>query len=619
MNWPRAARVVGGALGGLTLLYYVGVNALLASPLGPALFNARPNQVQVHYLRAWTLVPGRVEVRGFQLSMQDQHVQLMITADQVKGDLHPWTLRQLRFYATDIEGEGISLRLRPLIDEGDPTAAHLDELPPIAGFPSPVRAESAEPGQEMPKLVIELSNLKAKHLREVWIDRVRYTGDAEVTGGMLYKPLERLRLDDAHFTADTSNLIASGRAVAIAHLELKARLHELDLRSLALADFKKLSAELELEAFIDPRFLNSYLTRVKGLSSLSASGLEGQLKLSAKIDEGGLRDGAQLRYQTSRVAVRLPFVDISGAATVKGHARDGKLGLEVDIAHAALRQRDGEQLAEAALFSLGASGGADLTKLDEVDALLTLSGGRMKKLTALNEFIPAGAGVRVTSGEGELEGKLRLDASSARGRGSLELTARDVTVKNRSATITGRLQVHGDIRALDLATGALDLSGSTLALEDSTLSTDGKSWPMWVRAVADPCLLTPHAKVQWSTTLTVGASNLQPMLAIVSANVPVPAGLRLLTNSPNVRVEAKVEVKKDGVELPRLLLTSRSARVEGALSLREAKDERLEPWGNLLLQLGVLKAGLQLEGPGVSVVMLGVEKWAAERNVRAAP
>ena len=611
--------MLGGVLGGLALLYYGGVNAVLASPLGPALFNAKPDQVQVHYLRAWTLVPGRVEVRGFQLSMQDRHVQLMITADRVQGDLHPWTLRQLRFYATDIEAEGISLRLRPLIDAGDPTAAHLDELPPIAGFPTPVRDDSAEPGAQMPKLVIELANLKAKHVREVWIDRLRYTGDAEVTGGMRYKPLERLRLDDAHFTDTTSNLIASGRAVAIAHLELKTRLHEVDLPSLSLADFQKLSAELELEAFIDPRFLNTYLTRVKGLSTLSASGLEGQLKISAKIDEGVLQDGAQLRYQTPRVAVRIPFVDIGGAATVQGHARDGKLGLEVDIAHAVLRQRDGEQLAQAALFSLGASGGADLTKLHDVDALLTLTGGRMKKLSALNDFIPAGAGVRVTSGEGELEGKLRLDASSARGRGSLELTARDVTVKNRSATLIGRLQVHGDIRGLDLTTGALDLSGSSVALEDSTLNTGGKSWPMWVRAVADPCLLTPHAKVQWSTTLTVGASNLQPMLAIVSANVPVPAALRLLTNSPNVRVEAKVEVKKNGVELPRLLLTSQSVRVEGALSLREAKDERLEPWGNLLLEVGVLKAGLQLEGQGISVVMLGVEKWAAERNVRQVP
>ena len=255
----------------------------------------------------------------------------------------------------------------------------------------------------------------------------------------------------------------------------------------------------------------------------------------------------------------------------------------------------------------------------EVDARLTLAGGRVKKLTALNQFIPEGAGVRLTGGEGAVEGQLRLDAAPARGKGSLELTASDVTVKNRSATVSGRLVVHGEVRALDLRSGALDLSGSTVALEDATLTRDGKRWPVWVRAVAEPCLLTPRAKVRWAATLSVGASNLQPLLAIVSANVPVPKALSLLTNSPNVRAEAKLVVKEDGVELPRLLLTSQSVRVEGALSLREAKDERLEPWGNLLLQLGVLKAGLQLEGPRVSVVLLGVKRWAAERNVVPAP
>lgn len=615
----KILRTAAGAIGALVLLYYVGVNAVLASPLGEALFNVRPDQVQVHYQRAWTLFPGRVEVRGFQLSMQDHAVQLMITADRVKGALHPWTLRELRFYATDLEGEGVTFRLRPLIDESDPAAAHLDELPPIAGFETPVRQQTnLKPGKG-PKLLVELADLRVTHLREVWVDRVRYTGDAEVEGGMFYAPLERLRLDAARFTDAKSILVANGRAIPLERLELQVALEEIDLTALDLAAFRALSAKVELEAFVDPRFLNGYLSRVKGLSTLVATGAEGRLQLGAQLERGVVKDGAQLSYGSPRLAVRLPYVDVGGAAAVKGGSREGRLSLDVNVSKARLRQHDGQPLAEADAFSLAASSDADLTKLDEVDALLALSGGRVKQLTALNEFIPAGAGVRFTGGEGAVEGRLRLDAAPARGKGSLELIASDVTVKNRSATVSGRLVVHGEVRALDLRTGALDLSGSTVALEDATVTQDGKRWPVWVRAVAEPCLLTPQAKVRWAATLSLGASNLQPLLAVVSANVPVPKALSLFTNSPNVRAEASLVVKEDGIELPRLLLTSQSVRLEGALSLREAQDERLEPWGDLLLQLGVLKAGLQLEGPRLSVVMIGVKRWAAERKVVPAP
>ena len=202
--------------------------------------------------------------------------------------------------------------------------------------------------------------------------------------------------------------------------------------------------------------------------------------------------------------------------------------------------------------------------------------------------------------------------------GVLDLTASDVTVKNRSATINGKLLVHGLLNSLNANTGAMDLSGSTIAIEGATLQAQGRTWPkLWLRAAADPCLLSPKGDIVWSTKLAVGSSNLQPLLAIVSANAPLPGVLGMFTDSPNVKLEATMLVRADRIELPKLSLTSQNVRVEGALTLREssANDPRLEPWGAVVAHAGALSAGVQLDGPKISVVLGDLQRWTAERKL----
>lgn len=617
----KLLRVLGVTVMSVVVLYYVGVNALLASPLGVRLFNSKPELVQIHYDRAWTLVPLRVDVEGFQLSMQDRLVQISIAADRVHGNLHPWTLMDGKFIATQVTASGVAMRVRPRLTKGDPLEAHLDELPPIPGYETAVRDVSSNEVQaeDIRFLSLEFKDLTVHHLRELWIDRIRYTGDAEVTGGLLYEPFRKLRIDDGHFTDANSRLVAvQPNEVAIKQVDLRVTLPQVNLGSMDFAWLRGLVADVKLSAEADPRFLNSYLTNVAGLSTLGASGAVGPLEVDVQIDQGVVADGAVLTYRTPKVAVRLPLVEVSGAAAVKGKAGKGRLALDVEVSRASLRQRDGAQLAMADRFALLASSSADLVLLPDVDAELLLRGGFVKTLASLNQFIPTGAGVRLAEGSGMLEGNLSLDAVPARARGRLDLVANDVVVKNRAATVAGRLLAHAEIRSFNLDTGAIDLSGSTIAIENATLQAGGRRWPkLWLRAVADPCLLTPKSKVLWSANVAVGSSNLQPLLAIVSANVPLPKALGMFTDSPNVKAEVTLMVREDSVELPRFTLASQNLRAEGALTLREVGDDdkRLEPWGGVLAHAGVFSAGVQLEGPKVSLVLGDLERWAASKQI----
>lgn len=605
----------------VAVLYWGGVNALLASPWADPLLNLKPELAQLHFSKAWTLIPGQFEVRDFQLSLQDRLVQIEITADRVHGNLHPWTLLSGRFFATQVEADGVTMHIRPRLTKGDPLEKHIDELPPITGFETAMRDVSSNEVQasEIRILTLEFADLNIKHMRELWIDRMRYTGDADVTGGMLYEPFLRLRIDDGRFTDKGSKLVAvAPNEIAIQNLDARVTLAETSLSGLDFASLKGLFAEVKMSATADASFLNDYLTNVNGLSTLSVTGAPGQLELALSVDHGLLADGAKISYRSNRVAVRLPLVEVSGAAAVDGTTAEGRLALEVNISGAKLVQRDGEQLVDAGHFRLQTKSSADLSLLADVDATLALKGGHMKNLTSLNQFIPDGAGLKLFTGSGLVDAHLQLDSVPPRVYGGLEIIASDVTLKNRAATVTGKLLVHGELHSLDLASGAMDLSGSTISLEGATLKTATRSWPkLWLRAVADPCLLTPNGKLKWSAGLALGASNLEPLLAIVSANAPLPPALAIFADSANVKVEATLMVRQDSVDLPRVVLTSQNVRLEGALVLREVSkdDPRLEPWGTVIAHAGVFSAGVELDGPKVSVVMGDLQRWSQRRKL----
>lgn len=202
----------------------------------------------------------------------------------------------------------------------------------------------------------------------------------------------------------------------------------------------------------------------------------------------------------------------------------------------------------------------------------------------------------------------------------LTLEFADLKVKHLRELWIDRMRYTGDADVTGgmLYERAMDLSGSTLSLEGATLKAGKRSWPhLWLRAVADPCLLTPNGKLMWSARLALGASNLAPLLAIVSANAPLPAGLGLFADSANVKVEASLMVREDSVELPRVVLTSQNVRLEGALVLREVsqEDPRLEPWGSVLAHAGVFSAGVEFDGPRVSVVLGDLQRWSERRKL----
>ncbi len=615
----RILRVVLGLVVGVFALYYGGVNALLATPLGPALLNGKPELVQFHYRRAWTLLPLQLEIEGFDLSMQDRLVQINISADHVRGRLALWKLLDQRLDARQIEAEGVGMRIRPRMDLAD--ARDLEELPPIPGYETPVRDISPLEVQasEIRFITLALQDITIHHFRELWVDRVRYTGDAEVSGGMLFEPFRRLRLDDVHFVDAQSRVDIGPRPAAhLDTLDARVTLGEINLAGAELARLSTLEADVLLSMETDPQFLNDYLRHAPGLSTVAASGSTGHLELSAKVVHGVVQNGARFAYTADAFKVRIPLAAISGVVKITAAVEDGKIAMHLGLRRAKVNTLKGVHLFTAKRLGLQARAPADLTKVNDIDSTFTVEGGRMPQFSVLNAYIPIGSGVRFIEGSGLVNGHLDLDTES-HGNGLVDIAGDEVVIQNRSANLKGRVHLEGKINWLDLRTGAMDLSGSQVSIDEVTVRAGGRTYPrFWLHLLSKPCLLTPNRELQWSTTIDLGFSNLQPMLAILSANVPLPKMLVDFADSPNARASADVQVSKDGVELPRLDLRSQSVHVNGVLSLKEAptRDNRLEPWGNVMARVGPLRVGAEFTGPDVKVVLFDLQKWAEEHKLR---
>ena len=154
----------------------------------------------------WSFVPAmRFHVRGFRFRFQDDKVQLYMTADEGALTVRPLkSLMQRQFVGTHVSSSGIEMRIRQRLVAKDATEAKLSRLPPIPGLDSVQRTATPgpPPDEVIDKLIgVDLTDIVAQHVRDVWIDEYHFTGDVSVEGGFMFQPFRRFRLDRARSSA----------------------------------------------------------------------------------------------------------------------------------------------------------------------------------------------------------------------------------------------------------------------------------------------------------------------------------------------------------------------------------------------------------------------------------
>ncbi|MEP7052260.1 MAG: hypothetical protein ABJB12_17980 [Pseudomonadota bacterium] len=258
-RWPLALRILLWSLAGLELLYLVAANLFLNLNVLPLAFKST-NQVKATVRGGWTVIPGRVHVRGVRVTFQDHNVQFSIDMRRGFVVLALRELTQRSFHALHLRGEGVAFRMRNRIDPWSKHEPWVGALAPIPEFASPAVYEAYVP--EPPILDAQYNLWKLRFddvdvgVAELWSQQFRFQGSGRARGTFQLKPARELWVGPA--TLDLSPGVLSAGTYRIApglHGHVDCTVHRFDVRTVqGLEPLHYISAHVRLDSpALDPQ------------------------------------------------------------------------------------------------------------------------------------------------------------------------------------------------------------------------------------------------------------------------------------------------------------------------------------------------------------------------------
>jgi hypothetical protein len=199
-RFARIAKIALLVVLGIYAFYLIAMNVFLSTSLFTRVINMDPRAIDVHYASAWSIWPTRVHAKGLSIRSRDGNVEWILRIDRVKFSVSLLALARQRFVASDIVGNGESFRLRGRLDWWAATPERMRGLPAIEGFSSvPVRpylqcvkADWSE--QDYHLWTVQLEDVAANDVRELWIDKQRLEGPTTTTGRFYLKPIRAVEV-----------------------------------------------------------------------------------------------------------------------------------------------------------------------------------------------------------------------------------------------------------------------------------------------------------------------------------------------------------------------------------------------------------------------------------------
>jgi hypothetical protein len=600
-------------LGGLAALYLIGANLLLRTSLLRRVANSSPS-VKLEYGSAYSLLPGRVHVRGLVLRSEDYNVQFEVKLGSGVVDVDLLELASKRFHALQVRAEGVTFRARHKVHTVGSNARRLAAYPPIAGFADPPLYEGKEP-PPIPEAEYDLWEIALDDVegsvRELWILEHRFEGKARVQGAFEMRPARHFQLAPSKLEFESGTLhlgrVPTAREVRGAITCTIAKTFVQQVTGIEI--LRTFSADLELRTKRgDLAAADVYIQPDHGVTATGEAELDAKLSLK----NGVITAGSRFELKTSNLSLLRARERLSGAATARLVTKDARL-LELCALASRVRLERPQQSGKPELGPTldDATLCASFTPPDVTrDVALEEVWGSVRdfeneKLAWWSEPLErAGSRLRLSGGIG---GNFRF---RARPSGALTLNAK---VDLRSTFVTDR------------ELGVLTNGKATLALEPSKKNARN--------AVGTLLVDVPHAKFVRGKAISEEVQLRLHSNDLSFENVP---GKRRLSGSAELRAGNVESLLKHALDSPvlvglstgvlgvddleavaRFAMTAQSSRVEvprarsGSLEARGfiSADKNGPTTGSFLFDTPIANFGLSLRGSETKVEPLVSNSW----------
>ncbi len=179
----------------LWVIVVAGGNVFLRTNLFKNLMAFDTQAMTLEYEAAYSWFPFRAHVENLTVRGSDSHVQWLLTVDHADTFIWPWEFAKHRIHTSETHASGVSFVARTRFAPEEITPDLLVSLPRIPGFSDPPLKIPVPPppsDEDYDLWSADLEEVTADHVREVWIDTVRATGEIRVSGRWYFRPLREL-------------------------------------------------------------------------------------------------------------------------------------------------------------------------------------------------------------------------------------------------------------------------------------------------------------------------------------------------------------------------------------------------------------------------------------------
>ena len=176
----------------------------MSTALFDMVVNADPKTLDIHFDRGWSVRPGRIHATNLSIRNRDGSYEWILHIREVQFNISFLALIKQRFQVSNVHGVGGSFRMRSRLDPSQVTPERLAGIPPIDGFPAvPIRpfqqcAVNEWDDARYHLWTVQLEDVHADAVREIWFDRYRLDGETSATGRFYLKPVRAVEVGPIH-------------------------------------------------------------------------------------------------------------------------------------------------------------------------------------------------------------------------------------------------------------------------------------------------------------------------------------------------------------------------------------------------------------------------------------
>ncbi len=537
------------------LIYILAGNIMLSTGVLKNILNRRPEKLVVNWTAAYTVFPGRVTVRGFEIHNRTIRTDWEVRLARATFNMTLTALLRRTFHVTGLEGSGGEFQLKLIPREPFPEPGGISDTKgalrlrsgrplgslssvkskdsgrPLGSLSSVKSKESGRPlgslssvkskdsgrpsgaqsdDESRPRWLIHLKNVSIRDITGIRIAEYALVTRGRIRGNMRYLTRSTMQVYDTEVTLENGDLQFRNRAVGT-DLNIICREVELgpyiprDYRGIKSCEF--LSGELLLEGeittvdFLDYYFRDMPWLRIDG---------SGEISTHLKLNRGTFTDSSRLDLESDTFTAQLRDITVRGNGIlhgrITGFGLDSETRFNLDLKDIAVDKPDRfkSPIQGPSLHVETRSGPFRLEKsLPEIAVTVEIPDTEIPDLSIYNDLFPESSGFRILPDSAGRVGA-RLDIAGNRGECRLVIDGGDIGFRMRDRSMRGQMRLDARISSDDPNLRRFDIPEMEIHVTDLHRAGTRADTPDWamnlvfrdaIMELNRPMILDGHAQL----------------------------------------------------------------------------------------------------------------------------